>query len=403
MKRIIFYSWQSDLPNNTNRGFIESCINQAIKKLKSLEEFSIELNLDRDTKNEPGTPDIVNTIFSKIENSKVFIADISITNPDYHKKKTPNPNVLIELGYAAKVLGWERIICVFNEDYGDIADLPFDLKFRRPLVYSLKEKNKVRIRESTAKAICKSIIELNSKGLLNDELDEYLRVQVDTEILTIIDHLSRTLFGYENFDSSLKGVSKFLNLKNTEIKRILRKRDFLGFQVFKSWDVNEKKLDEIIDKTIASKHSKREITVPIINLKKWVGSFNKFNSSRTSPDLFIKTNKQSNEYKAINGPSINPKNIEFPDRYILIKKIDKETGIVQDFGDFTEKDKIEGLLNHCKINKKYLEIYSAKISEFINIVENWLDLTNGEFVIDNINMFELRTASNNEEEPILQL
>lgn len=31
MKINIFYSWQSDLPSNKNRSFIESCINDAIK------------------------------------------------------------------------------------------------------------------------------------------------------------------------------------------------------------------------------------------------------------------------------------------------------------------------------------------------------------------------------------
>lgn len=36
MKRTIFYSWQSDLPNNSNRGFIESCIESSLKDLKTL-------------------------------------------------------------------------------------------------------------------------------------------------------------------------------------------------------------------------------------------------------------------------------------------------------------------------------------------------------------------------------
>ena len=47
----VFYSWQSDLPNNSNRGFIESCIVKAVKELARLGPFSIELNIDRDTKN----------------------------------------------------------------------------------------------------------------------------------------------------------------------------------------------------------------------------------------------------------------------------------------------------------------------------------------------------------------
>lgn len=33
----IFYSWQSDLPNNSNRSFIEVAIKKAIKKVKTLD------------------------------------------------------------------------------------------------------------------------------------------------------------------------------------------------------------------------------------------------------------------------------------------------------------------------------------------------------------------------------
>lgn len=65
MNNNIFYSWQSDLPNNENRGFIESCIVASIKELSKTNEFQLDLNLDRDTKNELGTPDIVNTIFQR--------------------------------------------------------------------------------------------------------------------------------------------------------------------------------------------------------------------------------------------------------------------------------------------------------------------------------------------------
>ncbi|WP_342480251.1 hypothetical protein NST07_23475 [Paenibacillus sp. FSL L8-0340] len=167
MKNHVFYSWQSDLPNNNNRSFIESCIKQCLKELNISESFDIEFVIDRDTQNETGTPDIASTIFSKIEKSKLFIADVSIINSDYHKRKTPNPNVLIELGYAAKVLGWERIICIFNSDFGSFDDLPFDIKFRRPLCYSLDGKNKVQVKKQIAEAIQSNILSLDSKGAIS--------------------------------------------------------------------------------------------------------------------------------------------------------------------------------------------------------------------------------------------
>lgn len=115
----IFYSWQSDLPNNNNRNFIQSCIDGVVSKYKN----TMKIDADRDTQNETGSPDITNTIFEKIDECDLFVADISIINKSKYKllrnrnKALPNPNVLIELGYAACRLGWERIVCVYNTDY----------------------------------------------------------------------------------------------------------------------------------------------------------------------------------------------------------------------------------------------------------------------------------------------
>lgn len=161
----IFYSWQSDLPNNCNRGFICECIEGAIKGVNKSEQFEIEFCIDRDTKGESGTPSIAETIFSKIDKSKIFIADVSIINAGHEERKMPNPNVLLELGYAVKVLGWERIICIYNTDYGVFEDLPFDLRHRRPLTYSLKDKDKSEVK--------KYIIEAIKTNIMSYDYEEY--------------------------------------------------------------------------------------------------------------------------------------------------------------------------------------------------------------------------------------
>jgi hypothetical protein len=93
--------------------------------------------LDRDTEGEPGAPDIADTIFAKIDKCDMFVSDVSIINGD-GTRKTPNPNVLLEVGYAAKRLGWKRITNICNENYGETKELPFDLRKRRVVRYSLK-------------------------------------------------------------------------------------------------------------------------------------------------------------------------------------------------------------------------------------------------------------------------
>lgn len=390
MKNTIFYSWQSDLPNKTNRGFIESCLKKVLKELEKIAPFSLEFTVDRDTKNDPGTPDIMESIYKKIGKSKIFIADISIINSESTNRKTPNPNVLIELGYAAHSLGWEKIICIYNLDYGSIDDLPFDLKQRRPLTYSLRDKSKTEVRNTVSKIISNSIFQLHSSGSLFDIINDYLKVQVDTEILTFINHLNKIVLGYSD-KRSLDYVHNFLNLTDNEIKEKLENGIFLGFQVFKRWEVNETNLQKIADKAISSYYHGKEIAGVIIELMRWAGSFDKFNRSRTTPNLFTQFETKTDEFKAIHGMSINPKNTEFPDRFMLLKEIDNAHGVVQDFGDFIERDKIEGLTNTYKINPKYIESYVLKIRDFIGIVEKWLDLTNGEFIIENNKMFELKS------------
>lgn len=143
----IFYSWQSDLSNKSNRYFIEDCLKRAIKKTNKRLELSFVL--DRDTKGAKGSPDITHVIFDKIDTSVLFIADVTLINPEEDSRPTPNPNVLIELGYAAARIGWENIICVFNLSFGSkVEDLPFDIRSRRILAYSLAEgESKAKARE----------------------------------------------------------------------------------------------------------------------------------------------------------------------------------------------------------------------------------------------------------------
>jgi len=393
-KKALFYSWQSDLPNNTNRGFIESCINVAIRKLTELDQFDLELSIDRDTRNEPGTPDIVETIFTKINNSCIFIADISIINTDSKDRKTPNPNVLLELGYAARALGWERIICVYNTDFGDYADLPFDLRNRRPLSYSLKDGNKATVKERLANSIAGTIERLYSTGLLVNELDDYIKMQADTEFLSVINHLSKLLFGYTSELHLFEKANQLVNLQYDEVTVLLKDRKFLGFQIHKKYEVYEQNVKNIVDKVISSHHYNQSVVLPLVQFVRWLGSFDKTNRLRTYPDLFIFCDEISQEYKVISGRDMNSQNNEFPNRFILLKTLESNQGQVKDFGDFQEKDKIEGLLKYYYLNEKYQGLYAATILDLIQIITLWLDLTNNEFIVDDNKAFEIKRRVN---------
>ncbi len=135
----IFYSWQSDLPNPTNRGFIKDALQKAIKELNRNPAFvDAPRELDADTAGVPGSPDIADTIFDKISRAEVCVFDVSIIGRA-GERPCPNPNVLIELGYAVQALSWNRVIMVINEAHGRREDLPFDIRGRRIVDYDAAE------------------------------------------------------------------------------------------------------------------------------------------------------------------------------------------------------------------------------------------------------------------------
>lgn len=139
MNYTVFYSWQSDLENKFNRSFILDALEKAVKNISQDEAFAIDAVVDRDTFGMPGSPSIVESITGKIAKSDVFVCDVSIINIASDERPTPNPNVMFELGYASAVLGWERIILVQNAAYGGPEKLPFDLRGRRILQYTVDE------------------------------------------------------------------------------------------------------------------------------------------------------------------------------------------------------------------------------------------------------------------------
>lgn len=137
MRCIIFYSWQSDLPNATNRGFIQQALERAAGALANDAALQIEPVIDRDTVGVPGAPDIANTIFAKIDAAHVVVCDVSLVHALAGARRTPNPNVLIELGYALKALGSEQLILICNTAFGGVELLPFDLRSKRVLTYAM--------------------------------------------------------------------------------------------------------------------------------------------------------------------------------------------------------------------------------------------------------------------------
>lgn len=140
---VVFYSWQSDLPNKTNRGLIEDALVKACKELSA--DLELAIRVDADIQGESGSPDIAATILDKIDKATVVVADVSIIGVAPitgggadDKRAVPNPNVMFELGYARHSLGSKRVIMICNTSYGKIEELPFDIRGKGVVGYSFK-------------------------------------------------------------------------------------------------------------------------------------------------------------------------------------------------------------------------------------------------------------------------
>lgn len=175
----IFYSWQSDLPSQTNEQFIEAVLKNVVQRLKDDSSLDVNPILDRDIANVPGSPDVVATILAKIEQSDIFVGDVSIINKKQSgnsaaAKKirlTSNPNVLVEFGYALKALGPDRIVLVNNLAFGKHEELPFDFRHKHVLGYNLTS---------------------NSFGEQNEEQRQSLEKQLDQKLRQIIITLNKS-------------------------------------------------------------------------------------------------------------------------------------------------------------------------------------------------------------------
>lgn len=216
MKYTIFYSWQSDLPNNTNRGFVESVILKAIKDVKNTEEYELEPSFDRDTQGIPGAPNITQAILDKIKTCDAFVADISIVTGDKEKSQrpSPNPNVLLELGYAIALLGWEKIILFSNDVYGTDEDLPFDIRQHRRIGYELQQEDaKADIRKNLTAHFKDRLIELLKKGKANSHTKQP-SLLVEWNFWDIV----------ENHNSDVGVDSEKINLHRVDVESGLKVR-----------------------------------------------------------------------------------------------------------------------------------------------------------------------------------
>jgi hypothetical protein len=136
---LIFYSFQSDLPAVTNE--IEAELRAVCGSLNETPGGTLPFVVERAVAAGDGAKRIDTEVFAKIERSDMVVLDVTPTH-EVNRRATPNPNVLIELGYALAKHGLESVLLVEHTNPGErlgvaefSSNLPFDMSHLRRVRY----------------------------------------------------------------------------------------------------------------------------------------------------------------------------------------------------------------------------------------------------------------------------
>ncbi len=260
------------------------------------------------------------------------------------------------------------VATIVDEKYYDLLINIAAAFFAIPLLYSFYE---------TAKSF--------SRKKLNKEIFDYAKMQVDRELLSILNQLQKIVYTLEEKDFSNEAINRFLSLKKEEIQNQLKENEYLGFQVFKQWEISEKGLHELLKNPFTLEKMEDEQVISVIKILK---SLRTLQEIQKIEELYIETREKAKGYKVQSGIGMNPENKKLPDRHILLKHLSEDEFIVHDFGDIP-KYRLEKCLNYYEINNKLLSPYAEIIFDLLADINGWLNTTGFEFVIDT-KMFKMR-------------
>ncbi len=366
MKLKVFYSWQSDLPNKDNRQFIQSCLEKAMKNIHSNNTSISDYYIESDSRDESGTPELASTIFTKIDQCDIFIADVSIINHEQDTRKVCNPNVLIELGYASAKLGWEKILCAYNLKFGKIEDLPFDIRHRKPLVFSNEK-------ELLTKSLTSQIQSIIDNHISDKKYFTSIKQEIDLALQAILIDLTMIIF----FGDQTKKYAYNLILHYTkdELVAELYEKKILGFQLFKD---NLPHLKEFID------FYNNNIYLNFLNdrekrtLSKIILQFKDLRKIITNKEIY-EQGKLEEDLRIIDAHTLNSENPQ--ESYILMKKLHDGRRVVMDSGTF-KKSQIPSLTYQHRIKAQFLDVVAGKIFDLVTEINEWIRITGDYFIFN---------------------
>ena len=209
---------------------------------------------------------------------------------------------------------------------------------------------------------------------LNQTLFNYAKSKIDNEILGILMQLQKIVYSFDNMDRSFVGLTTLLHLSKQDLIEQLSNVELLGYQIFKKWDFSLTNIEKVMENPYTLKYLTNEQIISLVHILTKVEDLNAIYLYGRK-DMFENTKKVSSEHTII--PPYQPNLLE---RSILLKKIKgkKDEGIVVDSGDILHND-LKYALNIFKV--KNTEEYSQNISELLEAIRHWLNLTGNKLFV----------------------
>lgn len=217
-----------------------------------------------------------------------------------------------------------------------------------------------------------------SESRLNKEAFDYAKMQIDREVLSITLQLSKMVHRLDENDRSPKAINAFLSLEKNELKQVISRSEYLGFQLMKKWDVAENNLHEVLKNAFILQRLEDDQIIAVISIVK---SLRHLESIQSMQGLYSSTGTQATSYRIISGRELDENNTRFPDRYLLLMDLGNGKAVVSDFGDFAQYN-VNQLLNTFVVDKRCLEMYCDAVFELLGDIKSWISSTGGEFLVD---------------------
>lgn len=220
-----------------------------------------------------------------------------------------------------------------------------------------------------------------SNKKLRNALFDYIKMQVDSSLLSILSQIKKSISPYAQAGMNQKSVNELLSLSFDSLQKALSNSQLLGFQVKKRWDYNLSPIEKVIGNPYLLKFTDDDLLTTLIEIIKILRSLKKLQHADNAHTQ-VRGSDKSSPYSVKSGVDINSQNSAFPERLLLLEEVGKDKYTVVDFGDFATNYKQSELLSYYKYESRFTKLYSAAVIELLFYIRQWFDLTGGTILID---------------------